>query len=132
MILRGALEGAWAALGMPLRLRRNRLEELMVEPPPAAPRLVEVETALRVGRVLLRCLARLRSPLWKNTCLYRSILECVLLRRSGRAAVIRIGVRQGDGSAGAVAAHAWVEVGGRQWDEEAYGFAVLRGAGGRI
>jgi hypothetical protein len=130
--LRGALDGARAALGLPLRLRKGRLEELLSEAPPAASRLVEVDTALRVGLALLARLARLRTPLWRNTCLYRSILECVLLRRSGRAAVVRIGVRQRDDAAGAIAAHAWVEVAGRPWDEQAYDFALLRGAGGRI
>jgi hypothetical protein len=130
--LRGALNGARTALGLPLRLRKGRLEELMSEAPPAAPGLEEVETALRVGLALLAYLARLRTPFWRNTCLYRSILECVLLRRSGRAAVVRIGVRQGDDVTGAIAAHAWVEVGGRPWDEKAYDFALLRGAGGRI
>jgi hypothetical protein len=129
---RSALEGARAALGVPLRLRKDRLEELMRETPAAAPRIGEVETALRVGLALLAWLARLRSPLWKNTCLYRSILECVLLRRSGRAAVVRIGVRQASDAGQAIAAHAWVEVGGRAWDEQAGGFALLRGAGGRI
>lgn len=132
MSLLGALHGVRAALGLPLRLRKGRLEELMVEAPPAPPRLMEVETALRVGLALLARLARLRSPFWKNTCLYRSILECVLLRRSGRPAVVRIGVRQGEGATGAIAAHAWVEVGGRPWDEQAYAFSPLRGAGGQI
>jgi hypothetical protein len=133
MSLRGGLHGARVALGLPLRLRKDRLEELMCEAPPAPSRLVEVETALRVGLALLAYLARLRTPFWRNTCLYRSILECVLLRRSGRAAVVRIGVRRGgDDVTGAIAAHAWVEVGGRAWDEQAYDFALLRGAGGRI
>jgi hypothetical protein len=44
---------------------------------------------------------------WKSTCLYRSVAECLVLRRYGVPAVVRIGVKSDPGS-GRILAHAWV------------------------
>lgn len=74
---------------------------------------------VRVARALLRRLAWLPFAPWRNTCLYRSIAECLVLRRYGVPAAIRLGVRRQDveagrasptqrASAASIIAHAWV------------------------
>jgi hypothetical protein len=56
---------------------------------------------------MLRLLARARLPWWRNTCLYRAVAECVVLRRYGVPCRLELGVtRSGDGAA--IGAHAWV------------------------
>lgn len=65
-------------------------------------------TALAASRGALRRLARLErvgGP-WRDLCLHRSIAACLVLRRCGAPAVLRIGVRA---DAADLAAHAWVE-----------------------
>jgi hypothetical protein len=42
---------------------------------------------------------------WRNTCLYRSVAECLVLRGYGEDARLRIGVGS---EASAIVAHAWV------------------------
>jgi hypothetical protein len=87
--------------------------------------------ALRVAFSALRVLARLRrlgGP-WRNTCLYRSVAGCLVLRRHGSVATLRLGARASRAETGAsvtgmgsstdvsaaapghvgVSAHAWVE-----------------------
>lgn len=72
-----------------------------------AARRGDPEPALRAARGALRLLARARLPLWRNTCLYRAVAECVVLRRYGIPSHVALGVtRPGDGSA--IGAHAWV------------------------
>lgn len=63
--------------------------------------------AMLSHRVLGR-LARLRPARWRSTCLYRSVAECLVLRRLGHPARVVIGVGADDGALG-VMAHAWVE-----------------------
>ena len=81
---------------------------------------------VRVARALLRRLARLPFTPWRNTCLFRSIAECLVLRRYGVPAAIRLGVRRQEPaeagrpssassapsalseSAASIIAHAWV------------------------
>jgi hypothetical protein len=120
------LAGARAALALPLHLRRAGLRSRRAAPPPAAVTAADAGAALRVGMAVLARLARLRLPLWKNTCLYRSVLECVLLRGYGRAAVLRIGVAGAGVPSRSFAAHAWVEVDGDAGLAGARGFTVLR------
>lgn len=67
-----------------------------------------VELAMRAARALLRRLAWLPLSPWRNTCLYRSIAECQVLRRYGRPAAIRLGVRNEAPPHGPIVAHAWV------------------------
>jgi len=52
-----------------------------------------------------RVLARLPPP-WKRTCLKRAIVLHYMIRRAGRSAELRIGVRRDEHSA--LAAHAWL------------------------
>lgn len=64
--------------------------------------------ALRVANGAVRQLARTHTA-WRNTCLYRSAAQYLVLKDFGRPAAIRIGVRnvkhEDDGE---VAAHSWV------------------------
>lgn len=52
-----------------------------------------------------RVLARLPPP-WRRTCLKRALVLHYLIRRAGRSAELRIGVRRDEHSA--LAAHAWL------------------------
>ena len=106
--------GVVAALRAPRWVRGHRVERLLEEgrgavgpegtseptrtPPPAA------VFGVRIARALLRRLAWLpRSP-WRNTCLYRSVAECLILRHYGVPAAIRLGVRrQATGEVGSAA-----------------------------
>ena len=64
--------------------------------------------ALRVANGALRRLSRTRT-VWRNTCLYRSAAQYLVLRDFGRSAAIRIGVRGATHhDEGDVAAHSWV------------------------
>lgn len=126
MMLAGPwIVGAWAGLRAPFWTSGSRLHAVVDEryaaaagtrsiegPGPAAdPRVV---AALRAAKRTLALLARSRF-LWRNTCLYRSVAECLVLRYYGRAAFVRIGVRYDAGTASTgmdehllVQAHAWV------------------------
>jgi hypothetical protein len=119
------LAGAWAALRAPWWLEGDRLSTLLRPPADAradaaastgagvtadphpsaeAPRGA-VGAAVRTVALLSRLP---RSP-WRNTCLYRSAAECLVLRRYGVPALVRIGVRgDGEPDGGGILAHAWV------------------------
>jgi hypothetical protein len=87
----------------------------------------EPEAALRAARRTLRLLALLPGGRWRATCLYESVAECLVLRRSGVAAAVCIGVkRQGDGTPG-IAAHAWVARNGS--DIRFHGFSTMAALG---
>jgi hypothetical protein len=101
----------------------------MAEPALSRGALADPDAAIRVSFFCLRILARLRLPLWKNTCLFRSILRCLLLRRAGRAAILRIGATRKEGSTEGLAMHAWVELQGEPVVDEAASYTPLRGAG---
>jgi hypothetical protein len=61
----------------------------------------------RVAHAAIARLARLAPGRWLNTCLYRSVAECLALRALALPARVVIGV--GTGVADDVIAHAWVE-----------------------
>ncbi|HSU12778.1 lasso peptide biosynthesis B2 protein [Longimicrobium sp.] len=99
------LAGARAALAAPRWIEGPRLTELLR--PPARSR---AETRVPRGATgsamrLLRLLARVPGRRWRNTCLYRSVAECLVLRRYGIPAIVKIGVKSGEGD---IEAHAWV------------------------
>jgi hypothetical protein len=82
--------------------------------PPAETAISARTTALHDARLASRAahsalarLARLAPARWLNTCLYRSVAECLALRALALPARVVIGV--GTGSADDVIAHAWVE-----------------------
>jgi Transglutaminase-like superfamily len=101
----GLVAGAGSALRTPGWVEGPRLAELMRAPSPASSDAAAPRGAVRAAVTLVQVLARLPRSRWLNTCLYRSVAECLVLRRFGVPAVLRIGVRS---EAGAIAAHAWV------------------------
>lgn len=101
--------GVAAALSVPVWLRGSgsRLADLVRAPGPLGEKSGDPADALRAALRVLRILARTRLPWWRNTCLYRALAECLVLRRYGIACRVELGVtRPGDGSA--IGAHAWV------------------------
>jgi hypothetical protein len=68
-----------------------------------------LEVALRVANGAVRHLARTGTA-WKNTCLYRSMAQYLVLRDYGRSAAIRIGVQGAPTHTDdkEVTAHSWV------------------------
>jgi hypothetical protein len=103
-----ALTGAWSALRVPLWLRGRRWQELLVPPAGAHGEPELPRGVIRASRAGIRLLAAVPGSPWRNTCLYRSVAECLALRRYGIPAVVRIGVRAGEGSETPIVAHAWV------------------------
>lgn len=143
MLLGAWMVGAWAALRVPYSISGARLLSVIsrVDAGPgespahrgldsaADPR---VERALRVASRALLLLSRGRI-VWRNTCLYRSVAQCLVLRHYGRTACVQVGVRR-DGTApdgnSQVQAHAWVVYGGPERVERQSGagqFRVLAG-----
>ena len=101
----GVLVGFGATLRTPLWIEGPRLAELLRAPASSRPGAAAPPKSVGAAWYLLSLLARLpRSP-WRNTCLYRSVSECLVLRRFGVPAVVRVGVRSEEGD---IAAHAWV------------------------
>ena len=109
---RAAVVGMSAALRAPFWVHGKRLRgaleaqvERAINRAQADPALV---VSLRVANGSIRQLSRTRTA-WKNTCLYRSVAQYLVLKDYGRSAAIRIGVRntphKDDGD---VAAHSWV------------------------
>lgn len=103
-----ALTGAWSALRTPLWLRGDRWRELLVPPAGVAPGAVPARGSVRAARGVVRVLSAMPGSPWKDTCLYRSVAECLALRRYGIPAVVRIGVKAGDDAQNPILAHAWV------------------------
>jgi hypothetical protein len=99
------LAGVRAALDAPRWIERERLQELMRAPAAAAPERPVPRGGTGTAFRLLRVLHHLPGSRWRNTCLYRSVAECLVLRRYGVPAVLRIGVRNETGD---IEAHAWV------------------------
>jgi hypothetical protein len=69
--------------------------------PAPDPKAVEADLAEWIDRLL----SRLPRP-WRKTCLKRAFVLYYLLRRAGRPAELRIGVRRDQ--EGKLAAHAWL------------------------
>jgi len=105
-----ACAGAWAALRAPFWLEGPRLAALLRPPADARGEARAPRGAVGAAVRTVGLLARLpRSP-WRDTCLYRSAAECLVLRRYGVPALVRIGVRNDveGGAGGEILAHAWV------------------------
>ena len=106
--------GAVAALQSPLWLGRGRLVRLIGQPRPIDPidligatHAARAALAVRAAHVTLRWLSRAAFPLWRNTCLYRAVAECLVLRRYGIPCRLELGVAHQD-PRGRITAHAWV------------------------
>ncbi|MGB8600670.1 MAG: lasso peptide biosynthesis B2 protein [Rhizomicrobium sp.] len=96
--------------------------------PGSAAAAIAPDQLLRARSVCRRA-ARLapRVP-WRTSCLVQAVAGCLLLRRRGIAATIRLGVKKGDG---ALSAHAWLMVGGQTvlGGDAAEGFTPLADIG---
>ncbi len=104
----GAAAGVVAALRSPRWLRRDKLIQLMSDPAPIrATGLDRAPHAVRAAHATLRLLGRVAFPVWRNTCLYRAVAECLALRRYGIPCRLELGVGRPD-EPGRVTAHAWV------------------------
>lgn len=105
-----AATGVWAALRVPLWLRGRRWTELLRPPADGADAAVAPPRGtIGSARLAIKALAAVPGSPWRNTCLYRSVAECLALRRYGVPAVVRIGVRAADAPGGEpILAHAWV------------------------
>jgi Transglutaminase-like superfamily len=99
------LAGVHAALAAPRWIEGARLAELMRVPEAGGPERRVPRGGTGAANRLLRVLARMPGGRWRNTCLYRSVAECLVLRRYGVPAVLRIGVKNDTGD---IEAHAWV------------------------
>ena len=100
-----SLVGVRAALALPLWLERSRLALLVRAPGRLGSRRGDPAAALAVAQRTLRLLARTRLPWWRNTCLYRALAECLVLRHYGIACRVDLGVTRCGQEIGA---HAWV------------------------
>ena len=103
--------GAVAALQSPLWLGRGKLLRLIGQPRPIGPipatHAERAGQAVRAAHVTLRWLSRAAFPVWRNTCLYRAVAECLVLRRYGIPCRLELGVGTRD-VLGGITAHAWV------------------------
>ena len=109
---RAALIGLSAALRAPLYVHGPRLRSALEAQVDLEVSRADVDPAvvasLRVANGFVRQLSRTRTS-WKNTCLYRSAAQYLVLKDYGRMAAIRIGVKTADHHDDAdVAAHSWV------------------------
>src|SRR5881392_2207451 len=87
--------GAVAALQSPLWLGRGRLLRLIGQPRPIGPIAAHAGRggqAVRAAHLTLRWLSRAAFPVWRNTCLYRAVAECLVLRHYGIPARLELGV----------------------------------------
>lgn len=117
--------GAVSALGVPLRLRGSGIATLIRGVPPLGRERGDPTDALRAAHRMLRILARARLPWWRNTCLYRAVAECLVLRYYGIPSRVRLGVaRPGDDSP--IRAHAWSLRGNDSLAEAPTALVVLR------
>ena len=109
---RSTFVGVRAALRAPLWVTGARLRSALEAQVSEMPKRKRVDpdlvVALRVANGAVRQLARTHTA-WRNTCLYRSAAQYLVLRDFGRDAAIRIGVKQVvHEDEGDVAAHSWV------------------------
>ena len=109
---KAALVGMSAAVRAPFWISGRRLKSaLEAQVDTSAKRThgdPNVVVALRVANGSIRQLARTHTA-WRNTCLYRSAAQYLVLKDFGRHAAIRIGVKNATHvDDGDVTAHSWV------------------------
>ena len=109
---KAALVGMSAALRAPLWISGARLKSALEAQVDTTAKRVHTDpglvVALRVANGSIRQLARTHTA-WRNTCLYRSAAQYLVLKDFGRPAAIRIGVKNAaHKDDGDVAAHSWV------------------------
>ena len=105
--LSAGVRGAWRA---PAVIAKG-LGTLIAAPAASSPHVRDVRDAAlasRVAHAAVARFARLAPARWRNSCLYRSVAECLALRALGLPARVVIGVGT-SAAADDVIAHAWVE-----------------------
>lgn len=128
--LEAYVNGIAVTLSLPLWLRRGGSGMARLVKDGAAPAMPrgnhrDHDEAVWAAHAALRVLARARLPWWRNTCLFRAVAECVVLRRYGIPSRVELGVaRPGDGST--IGAHAWVVRGDAAPAPAAVAMTVLR------
>ena len=107
--LRAHLNGVAVALSLPFWLGRGGSGVGRLVKDGTARSLHRGDPAEAVGaaHAALRVLARARLPWWRNTCLFRAVAECLVLRRYGIPSRLELGVSRPE-SGGVIGAHAWV------------------------
>lgn len=109
---KSAFVGMRAALRAPLWVSGDRLKSALEAEVDSSSKRVHTDpglvVALRVANGAVRQLARTHTA-WRNTCLYRSAAQYLVLKDFGRPAAIRIGVKSvKHEDEGDVTAHSWV------------------------
>ncbi len=104
--LRAYVIGAVSALAVPLQLRGSGIATLIKGVPPLGRERGDPTDALRAAHRMLQILTRARLPGWRNTCLYRAVAECLVLRYYGIPSRVRLGVAR-PGDEYPIRAHAW-------------------------
>lgn len=106
------LAGFRSAVDTPVAIE-SELDRLLTAPPTdagAGPHADgHPEHPLKAARFALRLLSRLPGGRWRNTCLYRSVAECLTLRKLGVPARVCLGVEKEE-ALRSIAAHAWIEI----------------------
>lgn len=99
--------------------------------PANATAVIASDQILRARHVCRRVAQIATRVPWRTSCLVQAVAGCLLLRRRGIAATIRLGVKKDNG---ALAAHAWLMVGGQVvlGGQAAEGFKPLADIGERI
>jgi hypothetical protein len=108
--LRTKLEIVTACAAVPCALElfsADRTFSWLARVPSGGERVVPAHLAFHVDRILHR-----GRGIWRHSCLRRSAVLALLLRRSGYDARVVIGVRRD--AAGALEAHAWLACDGRE------------------
>jgi hypothetical protein len=100
--------GCLAAVRTPFWIHGPRLETLLTGPADSHQRSGSPGVAIRVSRLALRMLGRLPLLPWRNTCLYRSVAECLVLRSYGIGCRLQVGVKRASSAPDSIDAHAWV------------------------
>jgi hypothetical protein len=100
--------GASAVLRAPWWIRGAGLERLVRGSTGGAGRSGNVKLAIHAARVALRVLSRLPGLPWRNTCLYRSVAECLVLRAHAMPFRLLLGVTRDAAVSDSIVAHAWV------------------------
>ncbi len=106
--LTGLGVGLGAAVRTPRWLAGDRLQELLRDPASPLRQSGDPSGAIRTSHRALRLLGRLPYSPWRNTCLYRSVAQCLVLRSYGVAARVEIGAKRDCATERGIEVHAWV------------------------
>lgn len=108
--LRAYLNGIGAALSVPFWLQGSRMARLVKDGGALAVphgNHGEHDEAVWAAHAALRLLTRARLTWWRNTCLFRAVAECLVLRRYGIRSRVELGVMRPEHGT-EIGAHAWV------------------------